>query len=599
MHLCCCGNKRNKLSSNSPKEYSYDWSHIIACTHLSLLTDESACSQVELTSLESEASRRGYLVDPACAHTCTKTYICSLPVNKYSSFSRTWARVSSSPDYLLYMHDYAHFAAAWDTDFESSVYCPGGVPLDIAWQDYTIIKGVTRHELYDKCVAKLVAGEVEDEHLYSVCNFIAECMNTYGWPFIMDQLAGNTTVLVLMHELTGAWPLYGTVAIEMLIGLTYDGVVPFVQSRRVLDRVKANAHKVNWDGVGPEHRATLAHVFFRYKKFLCALKTPASASHINRARKLADVLYRPVQRGYWGTILSQSQDYVASTIDEQLNELTDPCVLTNLIHVIDTRLTRNTYKLGNIYSIKNSTVFIDKYNFPGWDSMWFDIREKLKARLLALLSPGSSSLIIKLPRGIALACPTGTTPHCWVGEYPIGTCAHLKNNIATVYADIIDNTEPVDINLDKWRYGKTGFLCKSITYSPKPGKNTMMINTSELGDSGMLFLSSCAPHNITQYNVSFIKSNYSVTPNSKRESEVLGYTHNGKLYFCNASKVIRLCEIDEDIFNSVIISYICAPDLTSTLRAAGYTIWSPDLGKNPDIDLTKNTKETLLNLFGH
>ena len=420
-------------------------------------SESNSCGNHLLIPIESEASRRGYIIHPDCLNSIVLDWIKSIDVNAIDKsthyFKRTWEKISRSDRFRDYMHAFANYAAQYSNpDTRYKVYGDSMDRLfDVNWNAYEVVLPGSRSDMIELIISKFL-GSVSGSYLdYDEIECYCEYLRFVGYQFdydILNQITDYHVLHVIQHFLNQYPSDSADKLLKLILMSSYSPEVlripQIINNRSFLKLVMNNGRNMNLDPLTDDHIDLLASVFNRYRKIFLAMRAtinyndPSSRSTrkiINkisrRAKKTAQV---PYQFEFWGNLMGNTDklgNLTEDDMDSEVSKITDPKEAQRYICEIKHRLLC-VDSVVQIHRIRNGKMFISN-EFIHTDPLVLEtLISKLRLRIIELVKTRRIELfgedvevIVKLPDidwGIDLAIPQGSDPKYYFGgTIPIGS----------------------------------------------------------------------------------------------------------------------------------------------------------------------------------
>jgi hypothetical protein len=374
----------------------------------------------------------------------------------------------------------------------------------------------------------------------------------------------------------------------------------------------------------------LASIFHRYKPVFLGLKShpfPRQKYVINRLRRMANALHKPLNVGFWETVINKPM--LILEFIERLNQ--DQPSNFKIIRLIQS-IREERLKIGaagnvfSMYHIRNGKVWFKQEDTPVALSQkydWWDmIEEVLYNTLVHRLS--EKACTVKFPEELNLVCPT--SEKTFIGNIPFGSNYKMtEHNMVGIYWRQEWGARDFDLSFVKYdgtrigwnsRFNDSGIIysgdmthanpeASEVLYMQGGCPNGMIKVNRFSGNEGSRFKLMVA-----QSKVDSLPENYMIDPNTiKFETTIhslgaesfVGFINDGTLYMCDFqcgnSRVSSVMTSDEygQVLARKARSFV---DLKQLLLDAGFKERKRSTKESPiELDLSDPNKDTLIELF--
>ena len=111
-------------------------------------------------ALQAEALKRGFIIHPEILNEDVAAFVKAESIDPNSTFYKAWDDVVSKDRWELFLDQVAHYSTTYGTDYTLSGN--GYVPNDGAdapdFSRYTVIRPISREELYKRCMGLVTSG---------------------------------------------------------------------------------------------------------------------------------------------------------------------------------------------------------------------------------------------------------------------------------------------------------------------------------------------------------------------------------------------------------------------------------------------------------
>lgn len=574
-------------------------------------------NSVPFAEVNKLAVKVGYIVDPRCCTVEVLEFLKSLPVNINATFYKSWNDIISKNRFELFLDQIRHYASTYGTDFQGEVWTPNEGSDQPDYTDFKVITPITIEEVNTRCCEMLYTGiPLNENTLRMVLELITD---------VDVEKVKNKEAMMSLHKKFGTVPKDNVEFVRFLVFLATNKTL-LIKDKTTLAALKvANINLSELvEAFGIEK---LSEIFFRFKTIFLSLgKIKGNKVVVNRLRRLANKYHKPIKVGFFESILSLSS--LPAGLQERLKE----CSNYKKVTLLQTILIRQKELDMRFFGIRNGKLWAkeEKSKIRGYyDELYTHVYSSL------INSLSVKACEIKLPLGVKITLPT--SEKSFIGNYPLGTSFNLSNtdSIVGIHWRGDEGARDIDMSLhsiDGRKYGWNAAYTndsKSIVYSgdmtfanPEAvelfyGNKGMTpcivkVNRFSGGDKAKfrLFLATetitdmVKDYEIDPYNDKY--KNYMVNPNNilfmidcemNAKEKSVGVITGDKFIlaeFKTGNKIVSGSSITNKYTEYALSTLDCYLDLEKVLTDAGYTINS---GNEPDIDLTKLSKDTLISLL--
>lgn len=560
-------------------------------------------NDVAFNTINKLAVTVGYIVHPEC---CTKEVLDFLKkqnINYNATFYKSWSNVISKNRFELYLDQIKHYASTYGTDYKESVFIPNDGANQIPFTDLKIILPITKEEANKRSCEMLYSGIALSSDTISMILPLATNVDI--------SLIKNKEALMHFCKLTDSIPTDATEFVRYLIFLATEKTL-LIKDKATITALKTSdlpiTSIINRFGI-----EKLSEVFFRFKPIFLALKKKNTKDIINKLRRLANTNHKPMQVGFFESILSDV------SLVSQLPEKLLTCSNFKKILLLQTILIRQKELDMRFFGIRNGKLWAkeEKTVNKSYYKIIYDIIYKSLIDSLA-----KSATSVKIPVGINLTLPT--SEKSFIGNYPLGTSFDLSDTDAIVGINWREDNgaRDLDLSLIDTTGRKIGWNVrytnddKSIVYSgdmtsADPEATELMyasegfipsivkvnLYNGDINSKFKLFLATEKVVNMT--------SNYMVNPNNvkftidcvmdSKEKSVAVITENKLILaqFRTGNRIVSGNSITNKYTEYVLDTLDCYLDLKKVLTDSGFTINSGD----EKLDLTNLSKDNLMSLL--
>lgn len=574
-------------------------------------------NSVSFSEVNKLAVKVGYIVDPRCCTVEVLEFLKSLPVNINATFYKSWNDIISKNRFELFLDQIRHYASTYGTDFQGEVWTPNEGSDQPDYTDFKVITPITIEEVNTRCCEMLYTGiPLNENTLRMVLELITD---------VDIEKVKNKEAMMSLHKKFGTVPKDNVEFVRFLVFLATNKTL-LIKDKTTLAALKvANINLSELvEAFGIEK---LSEIFFRFKTIFLSLgKIKGNKVVVNRLRRLANKYHKPMKVGFFENILGLSSLPVG--LQERLKE----CSNYKKVTLLQTILIRQKELDMRFFGIRNGKLWAkeEKSKIRGYyDELYAHVYNSL------IISLSEKACEIKLPLEVKITLPT--SEKSFIGNYPLGTSFNLSNTdrIVGIHWRGDEGARDIDMSLhsiDGRKYGWNADYTddnKSVIYSgdmtfanPEAvelfyGNKGMTpcivkVNRFSGGDKAKfrLFLATetitdmVKDYEIDPYNDKY--KNYMVNPNNilfmidcemNAKEKSVGVITGDKFIlaeFKTGNKIVSGSSITNKYTEYALSTLDCYLDLEKVLTDAGYTINS---GNEPDIDLTKLSKDTLISLL--
>lgn len=569
--------------------------------------------------LQQEAFKRGYIVNPQVLGNDLRVFLKAEAIDPNSTFYKTWEDVVSKDRLELLMDQIRHYRSTYGTNRTGIAYVPPGEAEVPDFEKYTYIDVISEQELFARCRDMLYSGiALKSDTVRLLCDALKESVRNGVGTIDIDSVRNREGQAVLC-KLLGVHPSDPVGLLRFIVySATYDTLL--INSDDLIGRVKANAHKFDFNTLSTVELEKLASIFYRFKPLLLAFKGRAGKpnnSVINRIRRMAPRCHRPMQKSFWTGLLGDRPPL--ETVAQKLSEPTSfklvsllQCVRERIL-MLDERTPRQMYLIRNgkmfVAPVKSGTAAPDKEYLKGLEQL-------LEGELVRRLAP--KACLVRFPDEVHLTCPS--SEKTFMGNLPFGTFYPMKgHNFFGIYWRNEWGTYDFDLSFINWKGVKVGwnehYNTGTTVYSgdltdanPEASEiiyckdicpdGTIKCNRYD-GASGSRFRFFFGQEDIVD-----MKAGYMVRPDSIAISEdvvsdsvekMLGIVCGARIFLMDLGTGNQRVSGQENAGRVELImarKALAFVDLTDLLLKAGFT--ESDV---PDLDLTNLSKDTLIKLF--
>ena len=592
------------------------------------ISDESF-KEVDFAKINELAVKLGYIIHPDCCNEIVFKWLKSLTMNYNSTFYKEWTDVLSKSRMEIFVDQILHYATTYGTDFQcGNGYVPNDGSIVPSFEKLTVIKPITKDEIFTKCLNVLNSGiALKQSTCNTFCDFISMYANAYDDNFKISTLSDikNKEAQCILSSEFNVLPNDEFGILRCLV-YSITGSSMLIKSKLTITEIKNN---LKYDNSKPlisnltDYQVErLSRIFYRFKPIFLAMKNKYSASTINRIRRLAKKNHTPFKIGFWENIISTKRPL--TEVCRKLEEL-DNFRKIRLMMIIKERIMFETK--NGIFIIRNGKVFFRENYTPKYDINYLgDLFMVIKSSLVNSLAKKSCK--VKLPKHINLVLPS--SEKTFVGNYPFGCNFEMsKNNIVGVYWRNEWGTRDYDFSmvdyfgrLISWRgqYESNGVVYSGDMTNADPEASEMFFIKDSCPDA-IIKLNKYSGNNKSKFRFYYANevapetemNNYMVNPNnikfdtmidfSDTREKTIGMVSDNKFYFMDfgsgnsrVSYSGKYAEMMIDSFKRKLCTFI---NLRDILECAKFEILDETDERTPDIDFTNLEKDTFINLLSN
>lgn len=566
---------------------------------------------VPFNVLNENSLKHGFIVHPDLCNEEVLNWIKSKESDYNSTFYKKWNDIISKSRIELWEDQLKHYASTYGTNYEGESFIPRkeSASPDINISTFKVIMPISKEEVSERCLNMLYSGiALKQETITDVISILA-WLNT---EINIDKVKNKEAKMFLYKE-TESLPTEPSEMVRFLVYLSTEKTL-LIKDSFTIQTIAANYNLIISELVEKFGYGKLSQVFYRFKPlFLAFRNNEPNRKCINKLRRLAERNHIPMKKGYFEQLLSNP-----STVSELPNRLKD---ITNFkkISLLQAILVRQKELDNRAFVVRNQKLFIKQQKVESnqylqliYNVIYSDLVESLK----------SKSTRIKLPKGVNITLPT--SEKSFIGNYPLGTSFDFSDsdNIVGINWKGVDGAQDIDlkmVDIDGRAYGW------NVDY--KNENNSIIYSgdmTSASPEATELFYTSKG------FRPAIVKVNlYNGSPNSKFKFFLAKekVTNMKRGYMVNPNNILINvdCEMDSnektlgvitdkkfilaqfrtgkgrvayksvtDLYTEYALNTLdCYISLEKLLSDAGFEITD----KNPKIDLTELSKDTLIDLI--
>lgn len=574
-------------------------------------------NSVPFAEVNKLAVKVGYIVDPRCCTVEVLEFLKSLPVNINATFYKSWNDIISKNRFELFLDQIRHYASTYGIDFQGEVWTPNEGSDQPDYTDFKVITPITIEEVNTRCCEMLYTGiPLNENTLRMVLELITD---------VDIEKVKNKEAMMSLHKKFGTVPKDNVEFVRFLVFLATNKTL-LIKDKTTLAALKVADINLS-ELVYSFGDIRLAEIFFRFKPIFLALRnTKENKVVVNDLRRLADKYHKPMKVGFFENILALSSLPVG--LQERLKE----CSNYKKVTLLQTILIRQKELDMRFFGIRNGKLWA-KEEKSKTKKYYEELYTHVYSSLINSLSVKACE--IKLPLRVKITLPT--SEKSFTGNYPLGTSFDLSNtdSIVGIHWRGSEGASDIDMSLhsiDGRKYGWNADYTddnKSVIYSGDMTSAYPEAVELFYGNKGMtpcivkvnrfrgedkakfrLFLATetitdmVKDYEINPYNDKY--KNYMVSPNNilfmidcemNAKEKSVGVITGDKFIlteFKTGNKIVSGSSITNKYTEYALSTLDCYLDLEKVLTDAGFTINS---GNEPDIDLTKLSKDTLISLL--
>ena len=589
-------------------------------------------------ALQAEALKRGIIIHPEILNEDVAVFVKAEAIDPNSTFYKAWDDVVSKDRWELFLDQVAHYSTTYGTDYTLSGN--GYVPNDGAeapdFSRYTVIRPISREELYKRCMGLVTSGiALNPVTVKAVSGEIVDYLKSNPDAKLDIDSVRNREVLSILASKLGIRPS-DPVALLRYIIYESTGMTLLIKNSDLIRRIKQTASQFDFNKLTDEETDALASVFYRFKDLFLAFRThetrfydtvekkmvtepSPSRKVINQIRRKALKLHKPLKPGYWETLLAEKRPM--EEISSRLGGL-NAFKTVSLLQTVRERVLMMESPSKRMFMIRNGKTFVtplEETDFAGLKDYYTDLEELLENRLVQILSPKACP--VKFPEDVVLSCPSSEKN--FIGNYPFGSWYPLsENNFFGIYWKNEWGTHDFDISFVDLGGQKVGW--NSVYNSGHAVYSGDMTNAdpeaSEIlyckgtCDDGIIFCNRYNGEQGSRFRFFFgqekiinLKRGYMVDPNNMVVNEdltsdlrqsMIAAVSGGKIFMMSLGVGNSRVSAGMDASDKASIiarKAACFVDLKSLLLKAGFTEVAE--GEQAKLDLGDLRKDTLISLF--
>ncbi|MBQ9440344.1 MAG: hypothetical protein IJU35_07135 [Paludibacteraceae bacterium] len=427
---------------------------------------------LDCSSLNAEAMKRGYFVHPEACTDSVRQFIEDQPLNINSTFYKRWQDVVEKSRLDLLLDQLTHYATTYGTDFSmGNGYVPNDGAEVVPYKEYKIIFPITEQELVEKCLSVLTAGiALKRDTMLACVDYVAQYMPA---GINVDDISNREAQVALCDKLN-LLPNNKFSLLRYIIFKT-TGSTLLIKNKALIQEILRSKTQFDFRRLNDGQLSGLASIFLRFKPLFLAFKHQLTESSlvdapvlknkrgnakiINRLRRLAKKLHKPMPKQLWAEVVSNIQDLGA--VRDRLSEITLFKVVA-LMQLCKERLEEMQSECyDRLYVIRNQKIYLRQFEDANNMRVPDGYADYLR-NLYALLEDWLVSRLrqkacpVKFPVDYQLALPS--TEKSFVGNMPFGTKYKLqKNNYIGIYWRNEWGTHDFDLSVVDERNQKFGW----------------------------------------------------------------------------------------------------------------------------------------------
>jgi len=413
--------------------------------------------EIDYKKIAEAATRAGYIVDPECATVDVLKFLREQRMNPNSTFYKTWDDIVSKSRLELYIDQIMHYASTYgNAEAESAIaqaatkgtvdveygikgngYVPNAEPPVVDYTKFRVIKAASEEEIRDDILAMFESGSAMSSDTIDVCiEFLKE--NHFLKSINIDSIKNKEAQTIIAVK-TKKYP-NDEFGLLRAIVYTYTGSAMLIKDRISINTIKGingftPKEYFDFAILSKKQLTLLSRIFLRYKPLFLAMKGyEDNAKYINKIRRLAVKNHKPMQKGFWETVLTLNEgvDKKArlQSAKEKISELNN-FRKVQIMQSIRERMVGKDMD-GKMYVIRNGKMFVREGYVPTIDLEYLmNLYNILKDALVESLKTKATSFYVR-PE-LHLACPTSEKN--FLGNYPMGTSVEFgkSDNVIGVY----------------------------------------------------------------------------------------------------------------------------------------------------------------------
>lgn len=576
-------------------------------------------------ALISLAAQRGYLIPEELCNDDMATFIDRIAIDYNSTFYKSWEDITSRNRLELFFDQILHYMSTYGTGFEGEPYICNDADRSeaptIDLSNYKVIRVATMEEVYKRCLDLLYSGiALSEETLEAVTDFILSHRGIIEGVTLEVDAIKNREAMVKVCDALGIRPSTGVELVRYII-YKVTGSLLLIKDKGTLARIGYGADKFHLGILSETEMEILASVFHRFKPiFLELKKSKVNAPYVNRLRRMAVTYHKPMEEGFWQTVLGTEKNLDAIKIKAaDLNTFK----IISLVQTIDERKLVNESDAPKAYFIRNGKVWSQAQKEPIKNAEYLNkVKDILYGELISRLSKKAGT--VKFPKNLELVCPTSEKN--FAGGLPFGSFYQLSDhNYFGIYWKETDGTRDFDLSFIDTKGNKIGWNADynsgDVIFSgdmtrANPDASEVLYFKNGTKQEGTLWINRFCGEEGSKYRYYFgqeevanLSKGYMVDPNSivfeenatsKSREEFLGAIVANKIYigkFGFGESRISGRLNSKDRFELIKVHVNSCLSLRKVLSDAGFREWDEKSENEPDFDLATLNKDSIIQLF--
>lgn len=396
---------------------------------------------VDPVTLNIEALKRGYVVNPKCCTECVMDFILEENIDYNATFYKDWSDVTDKSRVELFVDQILHYFVSYGMGGD---WIPNEGSVPPAYKIYKVIDVIEEKVLYKRCYDVLCTNvALKQNTVKALCEFIAEYVKATSIKFNIDNIQNKEANAILCKM----FDIAPSDKFDLLRYIVYKtiGKSTLIKDNGTIMCIRCSQHPFDFTTLGEKQLVELSSIFYRYKDIFLAFKHNdwVGMSHIknsiknivngnkkviNKLRRMAEKNHKPFYSGFWEIILDGNRNFTEYYIRERVEkDNVSNFKLVQLIQAINDRILVAGGVGKHLYIIRNGKTWLKETNIGVVDSKifyWEDIRKILERILIERLS--KKACVVKFPKDLKLACPTSEKN--FVGDIPFGSYYDMKDN---------------------------------------------------------------------------------------------------------------------------------------------------------------------------
>lgn len=566
-------------------------------------------STLSFSEVNSEATKKGYIIHPDCCNGRVMNWLKTLPINHNSTFYKSWQDVTSKSRFELFLDQILHYSTTYGSNFQDTPYIPNDNPELVPFTDYKVISPITISEIQEKIQSLFNSGiALKQETIEDCLSLVDEFDILLNYKEIK-----NKEVACFLYKKLNILPEKPEELVRYFVYL-YTEKTLLIKDKIAIYQIKsATMNKEISYMIEKFGIEKLAQVFHRYKPLLLAMKR-GNEKTINKLRKLADKYHKPYVQGYFEKILLGDVDI--TELDTRLNSINNYKKIA-LLKAIKVRQTETSIMP---VTIRNGKIWIEQRKFEN-KSYYQLIYDMIYRSLIKSLS--TKACKIKLNDAINIALPTSEKN--FIGSIPFGSYVELgdKDAIIGINWKGVDGASDLDLALLNESGSKIGWNSsyyndsKSIVFSgdmtsANPEATELMYAKNGFSDSLVFVnlysgqINSKLTYFFAKVDKNYVAKSQMVDPNNivfqtqlemTSKEMIFGFNTNNRFYFSNIRMGNKRVGNGETVTQQYVQYAMQTCNtfiyLKDVLKDAGFEF----VKDKPDIDLTVMDKSLLIGLL--